>query len=190
MGVRLARLIDLYRAAMRADANTPGDKAIDISAAERECDLEFLAAEAPHAIDAGLDGVRRVSKIVRAMKEFSHPDSGEKTMTDLNRSIESTIRVARNEWKYVAEVSKDLDPNLPMVLCFPGEINQVILNLLVNAAHAIKERVQESEKGRITVSTRLREEFAEISVSDTRAGIPENIRMRIFDPFFSWILLT
>jgi signal transduction histidine kinase len=82
-------------------------------------------------------------------------------------------------------VDQDLDPNLPMVLCFPGEINQVILNLLVNAAHAIKDKVKESEKGQITVSTRLRGDFAEMSVSDTGGGIPENIRMRIFEPFFT-----
>jgi PAS domain S-box-containing protein len=179
------RLIGLYRDAIRQDQESSGETLAAITAAERECDLEFLATEIPRAIDAGLDGVRRVSKIVRAMKEFSHPDSGEKAMTDLNRSIESTITVARNEWKYVATVDQDLDPNLPMVLCFPGEINQVILNLLVNAAHAIKDRVKESEKGQITVSTRLRGDFAEMSVSDTGGGIPENIRMRIFEPFFT-----
>ncbi len=179
------RLISLYRDAILQDQKSAAETSPTITAAERECDLEFLATEVPRAIDAGLDGVRRVSKIVRAMKEFSHPDSGEKTMTDLNRSIESTITVARNEWKYVAEVSKDLDANLPLVLCFPGEINQVILNLLVNAAHAIKDKVKETEKGQITVSTRLRGDYAEISVSDTGGGIPDNIQMRIFEPFFT-----
>ncbi len=179
------RLIGLYRDLLQPGQNPPAEKFAALGAAERECDLEFLTTEVPRAIDAGLDGVRRVSKIVRAMKEFSHPDSGDKTMTDLNRSIESTITVARNEWKYVATVEQNLDPNLPLVLCFPGEINQVILNLLVNAAHAIKEKIKEGEKGQITVSTHLRGDFAELSVSDTGGGIPDNIRMRIFEPFFT-----
>ena len=108
----------------------------------------------PRAIEQGLDGARRVAKIVRAMKEFSHPDSADKTATDLNRAIESTITVARNEWKYVAEIATEFDETLPPVVCYPGDINQVILNLLVNAAHAIKEKVKDGEKGQITVCTR------------------------------------
>jgi signal transduction histidine kinase len=119
------------------------------------------------------------------MKEFSHPDSAEKTATDLNRSIESTITVARNEWKYVSEMTTEFDQQLPAVLCFPGDINQVVLNLIVNAAHAIKESLKEGEKGQITVRTRLDGDFAEISVSDTGSGIPEAIRSRVFDPFFT-----
>lgn len=157
----------------------------EIEEAERKLDLEFIVAEVPHAIDQSLDGAQRVAKIVRAMKEFSHPDSAEKTETDLNRAIESTITVARNEWKYVADVTTNLDVALPRVVCYPGDINQVILNLLVNAAHAIKDKAKEGEKGMITVSTATRGEFAEISVSDTGTGIPEAIRTRIFDPFFT-----
>ena len=119
------------------------------------------------------------------MKEFSHPDSADKTATDLNKAIESTITVARNEWKYVSELVKDFDESLPAVVCYLGDINQVVLNLIINAAHAIKEKMQEGAKGRITVATRLREEFVEISVTDTGAGIPEAIRGRVFDPFFT-----
>jgi signal transduction histidine kinase len=119
------------------------------------------------------------------MKEFSHPDSAEKTAADLNKAIESTITVARNEWKYVAEVVTEFDETLPAVVCYPGDINQVILNLVVNAAHAIKDKVKEGEKGRITVGTRTRGEFAEISIADTGTGIPEAIHTRIFDPFFT-----
>src|SRR5271169_2368406 len=119
------------------------------------------------------------------MKAFSHPDSADKTAANLNRAIESTITVGRNEWKYVAEIATEFDENLPPVVCYPGDINQVILNLVVNAAHAIKEKVTEGEMGRITVRTRTRGEFAEISVTDTGNGIPEAIRTRIFDPFFT-----
>ena len=152
---------------------------------ERQCDLEFILAEVPRAIEQGLEGAHRVAKIVRAMKEFSHPDSADKTAADLNKAVESTITVARNEWKYVADIALELDENLPAVVCYPGDINQVVLNLLVNAAHAIKDKIKEGEKGKITVATRQRGEFAEIAVTDTGTGIPEAIRTRIFDPFFT-----
>jgi nitrogen-specific signal transduction histidine kinase len=102
----------------------------------------------PRAIDQSLDGAQRVASIVRAMKEFSHPDSTDKTATDLNKAIASTIIVARNEWKYVSEIVTELDEALPAVMCYPGDINQVILNLIVNAAHAIKEKIKDGDKGR------------------------------------------
>ena len=163
----------------------PPETKAALNDAEHTCDLDFLAAEVPHAIDQGLDGVRRVSAIVRAMKEFSHPDSAEKAPTDLNRAIESTITVARNEWKYVANVSTNLEANLPLVMCYPGEMNQVILNLLVNAAHAIKDAIGDGEKGQIVVATQVCGKFAQLSVADTGGGIPEGIRTKIFDPFFT-----
>ena len=179
-------LLERYRAAVRnAVGVLPPDVAAALDEAERNCDLDFIAAEAPRAIDQSLEGERRVAEIVRAMKEFSHPDAAHKTAIDLNKAIGSTLTVARNEWKYVAEVATELDANLPPVVCYPGEINQVILNLLVNAAHAIKEKVRDGEKGRITMGTRARGEFAEISVADTGTGIPEAIRTRIFEPFFT-----
>ena len=179
-------LLEQYRRAIRNAAETlPEGVAAGLDEAERDCDLDFIAAEVPRAIEQGLDGAHRVAKIVRAMKEFSHPDSAEKTAADLNKAIESTITVARNEWKYVAEVVTEFDETLPAVVCYPGDINQVVLNLVVNAAHAIKEKVKEGEKGRITVGTRTRGEFAEISITDTGTGIPEAIRTRIFDPFFT-----
>lgn len=153
--------------------------------AEQNCDLDFITAEVPRAIDQGLEGASRVAKIVRAMKEFSHPDSADKTATNLNRAIESTITVARSEWKYVAEIATDFDEILPSVVCYPGDINQVVLNLVVNAAHSITEKIRDGEKGQITVCTRTRGEFAEISITDTGTGIPEAIRTRIFDPFFT-----
>jgi PAS domain S-box-containing protein len=153
--------------------------------AEADCDLEFLRAEVPQAIEQSLEGTRRVATIVRAMKEFSHPDVAEKTYCDLNQGIASTLTIARPEWKDVAEMASDFDETLPPVLCHPGEINQVVLNLIVNAAHAIRERPEKAEKGQITVRTRRRGEFAEIAVSDTGAGIPADIQGRIFEPFFT-----
>jgi two-component system NtrC family sensor kinase len=179
-------LLEEYRAAIRnTGAMLPPDVAACLAAAEKNCDFGFIETEVPLAIDQGLEGARRVAKIVRAMKEFSHPDSAEKTAANLNQAIESTITVARNEWKYVAEIATEFDENLPAVVCYPGDINQVVLNLIVNAAHAIKGTVKDGEKGKITIRTRTHGEFAEISVSDTGTGIPEAIRTRVFDPFFT-----
>ena len=152
-----------------------------------DADVEYLSEEIPMAIEHTLEGVERIAKIVRAMKEFSHPVQVEKTAIDINKSIESTITVARNEWKYVAEMATDFDASLPLVPCLPGEFNQVILNLIINAAHAIGDGLAKhsTEKGRITVTTRLKDNWAEIQINDTGAGIPEEIRHRIFDPFFT-----
>jgi PAS domain S-box-containing protein len=179
-------LMQRYRAAVHDEENQlQAELKAELQKAEQSCDLEFIVEEVPRAIDQSLDGARRVAKIVRAMKEFSHPDSAEKTATDLNKAIESTITVARNEWKYVSDVVKEFDEQLPPVVCYPGDINQVVLNLLVNAAHAIKERLKDGQKGQITVRTRMAGELVEISVSDTGSGIPEAIRNRVFDPFFT-----
>ena len=148
-------------------------------------ELPYLLKEVPAAISQTLEGVQRVTKIVRAMKEFSHPGNEQVKETDINRAIETTITVAKNEWKYVADVVTDLDPKLPLVSCYPGELNQVILNLLTNAAHAIKAVNAKGEKGTITIRTREHPAGVEISISDTGTGIPIEIQNRIFDPFFT-----
>jgi hypothetical protein len=180
----VCELLERYRAAIHdANGKLPPGVASALEQAERNCDLDFIAAEVPRAIDQGLDGARRVAKIVRAMKEFSHPDSADNTATDINQAIESTITVARNEWKYVAAISTQFGEDLPPVVCYAGEINQVILNPVVNAADPIKEKVKDGEKGSITVRTQTRGEFVEISITDTGTGIPEGIRSRVFDPF-------
>ena len=112
------------------------------------------------------------------MKEFAHPGNGHKQYHDLNRAIQSTLTVSRNEWKYVADVVTDFAPDLPPVPCLAGDFNQVILNLVVNAAQAIAEVVGDGAngKGTIIVRTRLDGDWAEIRVEDTGSGIPENIR--------------
>ncbi|TKB79629.1 MAG: GAF domain-containing protein [Nitrospira sp.] len=157
-----------------------------LDAAEKTADLTYVLEEVPKALAQSIEGIERIAHIVRAMKEFAHPDTGEMAAVDLNKAIESTITVARNEWKYVAEMVTDFDPALPPVRCLPGEVNQVILNLIVNAAHAIGDVVKQAGgKGTITVSTRLAGAWAEIRVVDTGTGIPEAIQGRIFDPFFT-----
>jgi len=152
-----------------------------------EIELPYLEQEIPKALDQSLDGVARITKIVRAMKEFSHPGSSEKTPMDINHAIKSTVTITKNEWKYVADVETDLDPDLPMVPCLAGDINQVFLNLLVNSAHAIEAAMggKNNGKGKIRVATRKRNGWAEITITDTGTGIPESIRDRIFDPFFT-----
>jgi len=152
-----------------------------------EHDLAFLTEEIPQTIAQSKDGVSRVGAIVRAMREFSHPGSEEKVLVDINRALESTLTVSRNEWKYVAEVQTNFDPELPLLRCLPGEINQVFLNLIVNAAHAIGDVVGKDgqKRGLIRLSTRADDGWLEIRIGDSGGGIPEAIQDRIFDPFFT-----
>ncbi len=159
----------------------------DVDRMVQTLDLEYLIEEIPTAIQQSLEGNSRVAEIVRAMKEFAHPGIEEKAGYDINHGIQNTIAVARNEWKYVADVELDLDPRVPEVPCLPGSFNQVVLNLVVNAAHAITDVVGDgsSGKGKIRISTRAIDGWAEVRVSDTGTGIPETIRKKIFDPFFT-----
>jgi len=149
--------------------------------------MEYMLEEIPMSIDETLGGVERVATIVRAMKEFSHPGTEEKTLTDINRALENTITVARNEWKYVAELVKDFEPALPLVPCLPGELNQVFLNIIVNAAQAIADVVQDGSEGKgiIKVSTSSAGDWVEIKISDSGTGIPEEARSKVFDAFFT-----
>ena len=149
-------------------------------------DLNYLKEEIPKAIDQSIEGVGRVATIVRAMKEFSHPGSEQKQSIDLAHAIDNAFIISRNEWKYVAKLATDYDLDLPTVACLPGDLNQVILNLIVNAAHAIAEKIdtKAGEKGTITVRTRRDGDWAEIHIEDSGKGIPEAIKHRIFDPFF------
>ena len=152
-----------------------------------EADPTYLLREVPQAIAQALEGVGRVSKIVKAMKEFSHPGSEGKCAIDLNHAIETTIAVARNEWKYVADVHTCFADDLPPVPCLAGEFNQVILNLLINAAQTIGDVAKSGSpsKGTITITTKCEGDWVEVEIKDTGAGIPEDVRTRIFEPFFT-----
>lgn len=152
-----------------------------------EIELGYLMNEIPKTLDQTMEGVVRISQIVHAMKEFSHPGSDVKTSADINKAIETTVQVSRNEWKYYADLVTELDPDLPKVPCLPGEFNQVLLNVIVNAAHAIADAVrnQPGSKGTITIRTRRDDAWIEISINDTGTGIPQEIRSKIFDPFFT-----
>jgi signal transduction histidine kinase len=171
-----------------AQGDTLSDAAIqEVKAAVILTDAGYLLEEIPKAIDQTLEGVTRVSGLVSAMREFSHPGTKDKIPVDLNHAIDSTITVARNEWKYVADLETEFDKSLPLIPCQPGEFNQVILNLIVNAAHAIADVHPEGgpQKGAIRVQTRNCHPWAEVRIQDTGSGIPEKIRSRIFDPFFT-----
>lgn len=158
----------------------------EVEDVRQKIDWNYLRLEIPKALDQMLDGIGRVATIVRAMKEFSHVDqSTEKTPADLNKALESTLIVARNELKYVADVEEEYG-ELPQVVCHLGDLNQVFLNLLVNAAHAIADVVDGTpNRGRIGVRTHQDGDWVEVTISDTGTGIPEGIREKVFDPFFT-----
>jgi len=152
-----------------------------------EIDLPYLEEEIPIAVEHTLKGLDRISNIVQAMKIFAHPGMIKKEPTDINKEIEKTITITRNEWKYVAELITDFDTALPLVPCFRAEFNQVILNMIVNAAHAVAEvsKVDPSKKGTICIRTCHKGNLAKIYISDTGVGIPDEIRHKIFDLFFT-----
>jgi PAS domain S-box-containing protein len=185
----LKKVLEGYAGLVAAVAATGGhaEARAHVATLTAEVDLDFLMEEIPSALEQTMEGVQRVSKIVRAMREFSHPGTDEKQAVDLNQALESTITVASNEWKYLAEMETDFDTDLPAVPCFPGEVNQVFLNLLINAAHAISDVTDggKSGKGRITITTRATEQSVIVTIADTGTGIPSSVQDRIFDPFFT-----
>jgi two-component system NtrC family sensor kinase len=157
----------------------------ELGALERRARLEHLAKGIPAAFEAAGHGLGRISAIVRALKVFAHPDNDEKNPVDLDQLLLATIEVARSEYKLVADVETELC-KLPPVMCASGELGQVFINLIVNAAHAIADVVGKSgARGTIRASTRLEGDTAVISIADTGGGIPESVRGRIFDPFFT-----
>jgi PAS domain S-box-containing protein len=181
-------LLEMQRSAL-ADASREGPspaKLAELAQAEIDLDFDYAREALPTAIERSLGGVERVTKIVRAMKAFAHPESDNLTPTDLHSLIESTVMVATNEWKYVADVELALDASLPQVPCIGGELNQVILNLIINASHAIADVVGSSgNKGKISISATCTDTHAELRVKDTGTGIPEHARSRVFEPFFT-----
>ena len=185
----LIDIIKIYKELLEAIKSGSLTDELIQTAEERieEFDLDYLEEEIPVAVRHTLKGVSRIAKIVQAMKIFAHPGGEEKEPTDINKAIEKTITLSRNEWKYVAELITDFDESLSLVPCFQAELNQVILNLIVNAAHAITEANKDNptQMGKIRISTRCEDNWAKIYISDTGSGIPEEIRHKIFDLFFT-----
>lgn len=153
----------------------------------KQADMDYLLDEIPAALEQSLEGLKRVSQIVKSMKQFSHPGTQDFQWADLNEQIESTLTVTRNEWKFVARVETDFDPGLPKVWCAPAELNQVVLNMIVNASHAIADSIAAGkyDQGCIRITTRSVGESVEIAISDDGNGIDKAIQGKIFDPFFT-----
>jgi two-component system, NtrC family, sensor kinase len=183
----LLRLCGVYRQLCQKAVGAPldeNDQAV-LADAESAADLDYVSENVPRSIAATQDGIGRVAKIVQSMKSFAHPDRGKKSSADINAALQTTLTVASSEFKYIADVETDL-AELPQVPCYLSDLNQVFLNLLVNAAHAISDVVGNSgDKGLIRVKTALDGDRVVVSVSDSGTGIPEAVRERIFDPFFT-----
>lgn len=185
---KLLDLLGQYQRLADASRSRTVDSACldDLASSIKKVKLDYLLEQIPEAMADSLEGLERVTKIVRAMKDFSHPSQDKMASADLNKAVESTVTVARNEWKYVADMTLNLAPDLPPVTCKGGDINQVILNLVVNAAHAIKAAGKgESAKGLITITTRQCDDTVEIRVGDTGTGIAPEHRDKVFDHFFT-----
>lgn len=181
------RLLEKYHALRKAASEGVCDPILarQCEEIEQEVDLAFLREEVPRAFQRTLDGVERVTHVVRAMKEFSYPSHKEKVAAHLNQALQDALTVACNEYKYVADVKTDF-AELPPVYCHIGDINQVLLNLIVNAAHAISQVVGESgSRGLIRITTRQEGDQVTVAISDNGCGIPKDLRTRIFDPFFT-----
>lgn len=160
----------------------------EIKDIEEEIDVEFLDEEVPLAMKNSLDGVKRISKIVKSMKEFSHPGSQGRQEVNINEALETTLNVANNEWKYVSKVEKEFEENLPAAPAYAAELNQVLLNIIVNSAHAIEKKQKDTGSdvlGLITMKTSSSEEWVSICIRDNGCGIAQEHLDRIFDPFFT-----
>ena len=184
----LLGLLDAFHSAIRDNMTTviPA-KVVELLAERAEAiDLTYLRETLPTVFSSALEGVAQVSKIVGAMKTLEHVGNQARAPTNLNALLENTVVVATNAWTDVAELSLQLAPTLPLVDCVAGEIAQVVLNLVVNAAQAIRDKVGTSgKKGALTIATSLQGQDVELRVSDDGVGIAEAIRERVFDPFFT-----
>ncbi|NQY74204.1 MAG: HAMP domain-containing protein [Candidatus Margulisbacteria bacterium] len=155
---------------------------------KKEIQYNYLIKELPLAINGALEGIQRVRKIVHSMKDFSHLEMKEtKELSDINKAIESTINISKNEWKYHSDIKVHFNSNIPEIYCFIGDIKQVVLNIIINASHAVEDAINKKiiTKGIIQIKTDLKDGMVSIDISDNGIGIPQSIKEKIFDPFFT-----
>lgn len=159
----------------------------EINRLEQEADIDFLNREIPAALEQSREGIDRVSAMVSAMRDFSHLDERRKVLADINKALKSTVVILRNELKYVADVEMDFDPAIPKLMCHLDDLNQVFLNLLINAGHAVDEVIDTSknERGLITIKTSLENDNIIIKISDSGPGIDTAVGDKIFEQFFT-----
>ena len=182
----LTSIINLYRNhALEYSGNPEALRAIE--AKVKSIEENNLLAEVPSAFQESLEGINRISEIVEGVKYFSHPGCHDFVETDLHQAIKATANLCRNEWKYVTDMTMDFAPGAPNVWCLPGDINQVILNLIVNAAHSISTQVDAGiiKKGLIHIKTSFEADKFSIAISDNGGGVPEELKSSIFEPFFT-----
>jgi PAS domain S-box-containing protein len=180
------QLLDHWRHAIDSLPDSPVHSCLrlEIEESMKRHDMEFIRTEIPKAFERTFDGVERVTNIVKAMKEFAHPDAHEQSPSDLNHALQTTLLVASNEYKYVAKIHTEFS-DLPHVVCNIGELNQVFLNLIVNAAHAIHDAGKDLDTGEIKISTAVAGESAVIRISDNGCGVPPENLSKLYDPFFT-----
>jgi signal transduction histidine kinase len=159
------------------------DATVDLLPPGVDDELAYVKAEFPLAVHESIDGLERVSRIVRALKEFAHPGQSEREHVDVARVIENAVTLTRNQWKYVAEVVTEYGPLPDTVFCSQGECTQLLVNLILNAAQAIASGP--AGKGVITVRARRADPYCVIEVCDSGPGIPIDIQGRVFEPFFT-----
>jgi PAS domain S-box-containing protein len=187
----IQKVLDAARRLVPAGTDEPPPPGVqsDFLATAREEELDYLLTETPKTLQQSLEGLRRIARIVSSLKEFAHPHGAQTSLAELERMIGTAVNVSRHEWKYVAHIVTEFDPTVPPVPCVADEFNQVILNLIINASHAIEAKLKQTNesgaRGTITIRTRRDDTHAIVEVEDTGVGIPEEIRDRIFDPFFT-----
>ena len=157
-----------------------------MSALLDEVDSKYLKTEIPRTLARAKDGIGRISTIVQAMSRFSDVGRNDKIKANICRAIERTLVISRNEWKDIAEIVTEFDPGMLDVTCFPGEINQVLLSIILNATHAVGDVVRGTDdKGLIKIKTTMDSDYTQISIQDTGTGIPANVRDKVFNLFFT-----
>ncbi|MEM7561385.1 MAG: PAS domain S-box protein [Planctomycetota bacterium] len=185
----ITALLEVYERLLKAveQEEDPQKIIAQIQQSAEEIDFEFLAEEIPKAAEQALAGTGRVAKIVKAMKEFSHPGTEKPVAVDINQVLETALTVSRNEYKYVAELNTDFAEELPDVSCFIGDLNQAFLNLIVNAAHAMEERGNGNDdyQGILNVATRRSGDNVQVVFRDNGCGMSEETKLKVFEPFFT-----